>query len=247
MDAPQYIRQHEGSRSMKLFAIGDLHLPGGQEKPMDVFGRQWTDHPQIIRTAWQEVVAPADWVLVPGDISWAMHLEEARDDLAFLGNLPGRIVILRGNHDYWWHGIGKVRQALPPNVTALQNDCVMLNDDCAVCGTRGWELPDSATNTPQDEKIYEREVIRLEMSLQAARRAGAERLFAMLHFPPADSDGRATDFTRLLEQYCVEKCVYGHLHAAAVQRALRGTCRGVFYQLVSCDALGFTPYLVAEV
>lgn len=229
---------------MKLFAISDLHLAGGQEKPMNVFGARWDNHPARLCTAWREMVSPADYVLVPGDISWAMRLEEAADDLAMLGELPGRIIILRGNHDYWWQSLRQVRAALPANMFALQNDCLPLAGDWAICGTRGWELPQQGITSAfsaSDEKIYQRELIRLEMSLQAARCIGTKRLVAMMHFPPAPSDGKPTGFTSLLEQYEVEICVYGHLHAEATHHVLRGNHRGVKYELVSADALNFKP------
>ena len=112
-------------------------MPGGQDKPMDIFGAAWRDHPDKIRTAWQDVVTDDDVVLVPGDISWAMTLGEAEEDLAYLGSLPGRIIMIRGNHDYWWDGIGKVRRALPPNVSAIQNDHVLLTPEWAVWADPG--------------------------------------------------------------------------------------------------------------
>ena len=124
---------------MRIFAIGDLHLPGNQEKPMDVFGAHWADHGRRIASAWEATVGPDDVVLMPGDLSWAMTLDEAIDDLAYLGALPGDAIIIRGNHDYWWSAIGKVRQGLPPGVHAIQNDFVALGE-VAVCGTRGWSL-----------------------------------------------------------------------------------------------------------
>lgn len=231
---------------MRVFAIGDLHLPGGQEKPMDVFGERWAGHGRRIAERWRELVSEEDVVLVPGDISWAMKLDEARDDLAYLGALPGRAVIIRGNHDYWWQAIGKVRRALPPNVAALQNDHVPLGGPWAVCGTRGWVLPGTEGFTEEDRRIYEREVQRLALSLESAAKAGLRPVIAMLHFPPAHRDGAPTEFTRLLEEYGVRLCVYGHLHGEAARGALRGTHRGVHYELVACDAIGFAPKLVAE-
>jgi predicted phosphohydrolase len=230
---------------MMLHAIGDLHLQGGQEKPMDVFGLQWEDHPNRIRKAWQDVVGAQDWVLVPGDISWAMRLEEMAADWEYLASLPGKKVLLRGNHDYWWQSIGQVRKALPAGVFALQNDYIPLSDNWAVCGTRGWELPLSPGTTAHDYKIYERELLRLKLSLDSAKQAGYQRLVVMLHFPPTDGQGTPSGFTALLESYGVEICVYGHLHGVSRHNALRGTHRGVLYQLVSCDALNFTPLYLA--
>lgn len=225
---------------VELYAIGDLHLPGGQDKPMDIFGEGWLDHPARIRAAWRERVTDDDLVLVPGDISWAMTLEQAQEDLAYLGSLPGSIVMIRGNHDYWWSAIGKVRKALPERVFALQNDHYPLPGGRAVCGTRGWDLPHSATEA-HDTAVYRREVGRLELSLQSAVRAGLEPYVVMLHYPPTWADGRRTEITDLLEQYGVSLCVYGHLHGASRRGAVQGTLRGVTYRLAACDAIGFAP------
>jgi len=175
-----------------------------------------------------------------------MKLDQAREDLAYLGSLPGRAVIIRGNHDYWWQAIGKVRRALPPNVTALQHDHVPLAGPWAVCGARGWTLPGTEGFTEDDRRIYEREVQRLALSLESAVKAGLRPAIAMMHFPPAQRDGAPTEFTRLLEEYDVKLCVYGHLHGESARGALRGTRRGVRYELVACDAIGFAPKLVAE-
>lgn len=232
-----------GALAVKLFAIGDLHLPGGQDKPMDIFGDGWAGHPERIRTAWLQRVTEEDVVLVPGDLSWAMTLEEAKEDLAYLGSLPGSIVIIRGNHDYWWSSISQVRAALPQRVFALQNDHFVLPDGTAVCGARGWDLPQPSSD-PHDVKIYKREVGRLELSLQSAQRAGLQPRIAMLHYPPTTQDGRRTEVTDLLEEHGVKLCVFGHLHGAARNWALKGMLRGIEYRLVACDAIDFTPLQV---
>lgn len=231
---------------MKIYAIGDLHLPGNQDKPMDVFGAHWTDHGQRIASAWRERVGPEDVVLMPGDLSWAMTLDEAKDDLAYLGALPGDVIIIRGNHDYWWSAIGKVRKALPHGVHAIQNDFVSLGE-VAVCGTRGWSLPGTDGYGADDEKVYLREVERLRLSLEKAVKAGLRPAIVMMHYPPALRNQAPTRFTELLEAYGVELCVYGHLHGEAQRGALSGVVRGVRYRLVSCDAIDFTPVLVAEI
>lgn len=232
---------------MNIYAIGDLHLPGGQEKPMDVFGSAWKDHPERIAENWKRLVRPDDLVLVPGDLSWAMKLDEVRDDLNYLGQLPGTIVIIRGNHDYWWHGIGKVRQALPPNVFALQNDFIPLGDGGAICGTRGWDLPEEGASTLEDERIVDRELQRLELSLTSATKSGLQPLIVMLHFPPAFRYLPKTPWTDLLERYQVRVCVYGHLHGEGRKKALVGNHRGIDYHLVACDAIDFTPVLIGHV
>lgn len=226
----------------RIFAIGDLHLPGGQDKHMDVFGTAWQDHPEVIKEAWLRIVGPDDVVLVPGDISWAMTLEQARDDLAYLGNLSGRLVLIRGNHDYWWNAIGQVRRALPANTQAIQNDHVLLSDELAVCGTRGWTVPGGSGYDPAtDDRLYAREQHRLELSLESAVAAGATRLIVMLHYPPVNDRHEPSAFTDLMERYPVEHCVYGHLHGPAARRGLTGERNGIHYHLVACDAIGFKP------
>ena len=232
---------------MHIYAIADLHLPGGQEKPMDVFGGKWRDHPARIEENWRRVVGEDDLVLVPGDISWAMKLGEARGDLDFIGRLPGRIILSRGNHDYWWQAIGKVRGALSERVVALQNDHAPIGGGFAVCGSRGWNHPYTPGFSEEDQKLYERELQRLKLSLDSAARAGLRPAAVLLHFPPAPADGRSTGFTDLLEAYDVQLCVYGHLHGDAQKGALQGLVRGVVYHLVACDAIGFTPKRVATV
>ena len=233
---------------MRIFAIGDLHLPGGDKKPMDVFGAHWENHFERISEDWRKRVTEQDVVLIPGDISWAMQLDRALEDLRRIGTLPGRKLILRGNHDYWWSSLTQLRSNLPENMHAVQNDAYDVGD-VVFCGTRGWTLPqpgsaetaDGPAGT-QDEKIYRREVMRLEMSLQAARRLAGERpVFAMMHYPPLlpEYARSGTEFTRLLTQYGVCRCVYGHLHGPSVQRGYTGLYHGVQYDLVSCDALRF--------
>lgn len=232
---------------MRIFAIGDLHLPGGDKKPMDVFGAHWENHFERISGDWRARVSDQDVVLIPGDISWAMQLDRALEDLRRIGTLPGRKLILRGNHDYWWSSLTQLRSNLPENMHAVQNDAFDAGD-VVFCGTRGWTLPQTggmAADGPagsQDEKIFRREVMRLEMSLQAARRLAGERpVFAMMHYPPLlpEYARGGTEFTRLLTQYGVSRCVYGHLHGASVQRGFSGLYDGVQYDLVSCDALRF--------
>ena len=167
---------------MALFAISDLHLPA-REKPMDVFGAHWENHFERIREDWMRRVQPEDVVLLPGDLTWAMRLEDALEDIARVGELPGRKIILRGNHDYWWSAIGRVRRALPEGMFALQNDSLEL-DGVLYAGSRGWTLPPFAQDE-DDKRIYERERLRLEMSLKHARARSADAvLVVMAHYPP---------------------------------------------------------------
>ena len=225
---------------MSLFAIGDLHLPGGQEKPMSVFGPQWDGHFLRIAESWRAQVGPEDTVLIPGDISWAMRMEDAREDLEAVGSLPGRKVLIRGNHDYWWGGITRVRAALPEGVFALQQDALDLGD-AVVCGTRGWMIPTEETPLEvQDQKIYERELARLDLALAAAAGIARGRPVAvMLHYPPLLKNQRTSGFTEKMEAAGAALCVYGHLHGAGIQAGFSGEQGGVRYELVSCDSLQF--------
>lgn len=225
---------------MRLFAIGDLHLPGGQEKPMDVFGDHWEGHFDRIAKDWRERVTDDDVVLIPGDTSWAMQLSDAVPDLQLIGGLPGRKLLIKGNHDYWWGGIGQVRRALPEGMMAIQHDVADLGD-VVVTGTRGWAFPTEETLlSAEDERIFNRELIRLELALSAAQKAAEGRpVLLMLHYPPLYQTEQDTPFTRLIEKYPVHTVVYGHLHGAGIRAGFTGEWNGVRYMLTSCDALGF--------
>ncbi|MDD3411135.1 MAG: metallophosphoesterase [Eubacteriales bacterium] len=227
---------------MSIFAIGDLHLCSTGEKPMSVFGDQWDNHFEKIRAHWLEQIGKDDVVLIPGDISWAMQMEQAWPDLDSIAQLPGTKVLIRGNHDFWWSSIGKLRQLLPASTIALQNDSILL-EGTAICGTRGWTFPSPAMPLePQELKIYQRELLRLEMTLSDARRkAPNEPLIAMMHFPPLLNECQDTEYTRLMEKYRVDQVVYGHLHGMGIRNGFQGTHNGVLYRLTSCDAIGFKP------
>ena len=233
---------------MKLFAIADLHLDGGAGKPMDVFGPQWAGHCDRIFGLWRETVGEGDVVLIPGDISWAMRFGDALPDLNAISELPGKKVLLRGNHDYWWSSLTRMRAALPEGMALIQNDAVDIGP-AVIAGSRGWSLPASADFTAEDRKIYEREAIRLNLSLAAAKRlsGGVKPIIAMMHFPPMLRDGNPTAFTEALEKYGVSRCLYGHLHGSlAWEAGCRGEINGVFYELCSADSLGFKPKLICE-
>lgn len=220
---------------MKLFAISDIHLPGGQNKPMDRFGDNWGNHWANIRADWCERVGKEDIVLLPGDISWAMTLPEAAEDLAQIGELPGSKILLKGNHDYWWSSLSRVRALLKENCYALQNDALAVNGQ-VFCGSRGWVIP-TAKSDEEEIKIFRREIMRLEMSLQAAAKKGGATV-ALLHYPPFLPDRKPTAVTRLLEDYGVKLAVYGHLHDVPEQPA-EVCLNKVEYHLVSCDYLNF--------
>ena len=231
---------------MAVFAIGDLHLPGHEKKPMDVFGSHWDHHFETISENWNRLITQQDIVLIPGDISWAMQLAQAADDLHAIAALPGRKLLLRGNHDYWWSSLSKLRAILPESMYALQNDALMM-DGHVFCGTRGWLLPSPQTPLPEaDEKIYRRELLRLQMSLDKACALSTEDVTVMLHYPPLLADGLDTDFTRILESYPVKRVVYGHLHGTGIRIGFQGERNGIAYLLVSCDALHFCPQRVSD-
>lgn len=238
---------------MKVFALADLHLSfaetpvcgrGEQQKPMSVFGGHWEDYCARIYDFCSENMSGEDWLLCAGDISWAMQYEQTAADFAYLGSLPCRVVITRGNHDYWWGGIGKLRSLLPPNCHALQNDAMSLDGKLALAGTRGWALPNSADWKQHDEKIFLREQKRLEMSLQEAQRLELP-IIAMLHYPPL-LRAEETAFSRLLTAYRVRHCVYGHLHGAANQSCFEGEFEKVIYHNTAADRLAFCPKLILE-
>ena len=221
---------------MAVWAISDLHLPARQ-KPMDIFGPHWANHFDRIREDWLARVQPEDIVLLPGDLTWAMHLEEAQEDLEQIGALPGKKLLLRGNHDYWWSSIGRVRRMLPEDCYALQNDSILL-DGYLFAGSRGWTIPADIDGDGDDARIYRRERQRLEMSLKNARAKSADApIIVMMHYPPR-SEG-SEGFADLLAAYGVKTVVYGHLHGAGLAGAIHGEVEGITYHQVSCDGLGF--------
>lgn len=221
---------------MAVFAIGDLHLSGSRAKHMHVFGQHWANHFERISQDWRARVDERDVVLLPGDFSWAMTLEQARPDIEAVAALPGRKVLVRGNHDFWWSSLTQVRAAMGEGMYALQNDCVEL-DGWVYCGTRGWTV---AGEDGQDEKLLRREALRLEMALESARRAAPGKpICVLIHYPPFDERQRESDFTRLIERYGARRVVYGHLHGQSLRGAFSGRLRGVDYFQVSCDGLDF--------
>jgi uncharacterized protein len=229
-----------------IWTISDLHLSSVNPKPMHIFGERWKDHPQRIATAWRERVREDDTVLVAGDISWAMRLDEALPDLQWIAELPGRKILSRGNHDYWWESTGRVRRRLPPTLSVLQGDALDLGDT-VVCGTRGWITPETpGFQEGTDRNVYNRELVRLDHALAAANKlaTGAKPIVVMIHYPPF-LDRKPTDFARRIAASGVTACIYGHLHRPYDWgMATQGPADGVYYQLTSCDYLGFGPVAV---
>ncbi len=225
---------------MALFAIADLHFSFSVHKPMDIFGENWKNHSQKIIENWKAVVSEGDTVLLPGDLSWGMHLEEAAADLDIIYSLPGRKILLGGNHDYWWKSSSKL-EARYPGMRFLKNDADFY-EDWAVCGTRGWLCPNDVRFTEQDKKIYEREQVRLRLSLDAAMKKGAENIILMMHYPPMNDKKEDSAFTELLKEYPIRKVVYGHLHGTESHATgFQGERYGIIYELVAADYLDFCP------
>lgn len=223
---------------MKLFAISDLHLSGLADKPMDVFGPEWEGHFEKIKADWEEKVAGDDIVLIGGDTSWGMKLEEGLFDVKAVAALKGRKVFVRGNHDYWWNGISRVR-AGAPDCVFLQNDCVKIGK-FVVAGSRGWTCPGSADFTEHDRTLYLREAERLRLALAEAEKIFCEgdELIVLMHYPPMGVKKEDTLFTELFEKQGVKKVVFGHLHGAGYY-PLKAEKNGIEYFLTSCDKLHF--------
>lgn len=209
---------------------------------MDVFGEHWRSHDRRMAAAWDERVGVDDIVLVPGDLSWAMTLEEAAPDLAWIGQRPGRKILLRGNHDYWWASLSKVRRALPRGCEPLQNDAIEAGGRIVV-GSRGWTDPLDPASAPEDAAIFRREIERLKLSVAAAdQRWGRSRpRIAMLHYPPWIEGREPSEVVGILEGAGVTDCVYGHLHGDDHRLGVTGERHGIRYWLVAADAVGFAP------
>ncbi|MBQ6990987.1 MAG: metallophosphoesterase [Clostridia bacterium] len=227
---------------MALFTMGDLHLSLSAKKPMDVFGGAWQNYVEKILDQWHQTVGPDDVVVVLGDISWGMSLAECREDFLFIHNLPGKKYIIKGNHDYYWTTVKKMNAYLEEigasSMSFIFNSAVEYEEDgkkVALCGTRGWFYEDKG-----EDKIYNRELGRLESSLKCA--APDLTRIAFLHYPPFGLGGGSSQVTDLMERYQVKSCYYGHLHGAAL-RGVRGetNLRGITYRLAIADYLGFRP------
>ena len=221
---------------MKIYAISDLHLSLCGDKPMDIFGEKWGGYLEKIEYDWNSKVSETDVVLISGDISWAMQLENALIDLEFLNKLKGTKIIIRGNHDYWWQSISRLREKLPSNVIALQNDAVKIGD-YIFCGSRGWTVEGSPEFTEQDVKLYNRETERFRLALKNAEnlRLNGEKLIALIHYPPFNIRRENSNFTALFEEFKVDKVVYGHLHGKDAKPYYRINKNGIEYILASCD------------
>lgn len=226
---------------MAIFAIGDLHLSLGTDKPMDVFPG-WEGYLPKLERSWRALVAPEDTVVLAGDTSWAMSLPDTRADFSFLQGLPGQKWLLKGNHDYWWTTARKMQNFLQENgfdsLHILHNNACVVQGT-ALCGTRGWPFDDAAA---QGEKLMAREAGRLRMSLQVGQ--AAEQRIAFLHYPPVYPGASAQEIVDVLQECGVTECYYGHLHGRSIRFAVQGEVEGIRYKLISADSLGFCPYKI---
>lgn len=221
---------------MKIYAISDLHISTNSNKPMDVFGGNWVNYLDKIKADWESKVSDDDLVLIGGDISWAMELEDAIKDVQTFAHLKGKKVLIKGNHDYWWSSITRIRESLPEGFYALQNDCIKF-ENVVICGSRCWSVPGSPDFKEHDQKIYKRETERLKLSLGQAKKQLNERdkLIALIHYPPFNVMRDNSAFTEIFEKFGVDAVVYGHLHGKNVRADKLVVKNGIKYFLTSCD------------
>ena len=241
---------------MSVYALSDLHLYKSiTEKPMDIFGPEWDDHMEKLEQGCK-ILSDDDILLIPGDISWAMYLKDSFEDLRFIENIPGRKIISKGNHDYWWESHKKLKEYIEKcgftTIDFLHNNFFEYNG-IAICGNKGYfynpagygENP--SDNAKHDRLLYEREIARMELSLQMAEKAGFSRKIFQTHYPPSKNMSEPDErVLELFEKYGVEVCVYGHLHAQSQKRKFEGMFGNVNFVFASCEYLGFTPKLILE-
>ena len=229
---------------MSIYAIGDLHLSFSQNKPMNIFGDNWNGHADKIRKNWIKKVNKEDFVVLPGDFSWAMYLKDTYKDFEYLEKLPGNKILLKGNHDYWWSGLSKMNEYLKENnfnnINFLYNNSYLV-ENTIIAGTRGWNLTDSEDN----EKMLNRECIRLKLSLEdGINKFGRNKeIIVFMHYPPISKAGISNGYTKkyisIMKEYGVKKCYYGHLHGTSHSEAIEGNVDGIEFYLVSSDYLDF--------
>ncbi len=240
---------------MSIYAIGDLHLSLNREKPMDIFGGNWKNHEQKIKENWKNTVQDNDLVILPGDFSWEMHLKDMYNDFAYLNELPGKKLLLKGNHDYWWTTLAKMREFLQENkfenIDFVYNNSYLFEDKI-IAGTRGWALND----TENSDKMNHREEERLKLSLQSGvDNFGDKEIICIMHYPPIIEENKndannqsknlkVSNYVQIMKDYNVKTCLYGHLHGESHKEAFEGIIEGINFKLVSSDYLDFKLYKV---
>ncbi len=230
---------------MSIYAIGDLHLSFGTDKPMNVFGNQWQDYEEKLEKNWNENIKENDVVLIPGDFSWATYLEDTLQDFKFLNKLNGKKILLKGNHDYWWTTLKRMREFLEQN--EIHNVDFIFNtsietDEAVIVGTRGWAFND----TENSEKMLNRELARLELSIKdGIKKNSDKKIICMMHYPPISMNmiekNEKSEYLEMMKKYNIKECIYGHLHGSSHLEAVEGIVDGINLRLVSSDYLQFNP------
>lgn len=243
---------------MSIYVIGDMHLSFENPKPMNIFGENWANHEEKIKQDWLAKVKPEDTVIHPGDFSWAMNLKDAKKDFKFLNSLPGRKILLKGNHEYWWTTVTNMKNFLQENnfktIDFLQNNSFVVENKI-ICGTRGWTL--NNLETENSKKVLAREALRLELSLKDAvdkkeqlkkstesnnkdwQEIQEPEIIVFMHYPPIIKQNFNTEFMKILQKYNIKRCYYAHLHGKSINDAIEGKVQGIEFKLVSADGLGF--------
>lgn len=222
-----------------IYGIGDLHLDYSGEKPMDIFGANWLNHEEQIFNNWKALIKEDDLVLLPGDISWALKIDEAYQDLIRIDQLPGKKIITKGNHDYWWTGPKKLRELNLKTILFVQNDHY-IHGNIGIGGTRGWIAQDVEDFTDQDKRVFKRELHRLDLSLASLGRE-VEKRIAMIHYPPFNIDNSPNEFVDMMLKHQVDICIYGHLHGEGHRFVKEGNIKGIEFHCVSSDYINFKP------
>ncbi|MGC8863554.1 MAG: metallophosphoesterase [Armatimonadota bacterium] len=227
---------------MAIYAISDLHLSHSTPKPMDVFGEHWQDHPERIAANWDALVRAEDTVIVPGDHSWALRLEQARPDIEFIAARPGRKILVRGNHDYWWRreATNRLRSVMPEGIELMHGNAVVV-EGVGITGTRGWRVELEEDPDAGDERVLRRELMYLERGLAQIPPDVSKKIVA-LHYPPFNADLEPNAFADVIQKFRVDLVIYGHVHTGYY---IEGNVDGVEYRLVSADHIGFTPVRIA--
>lgn len=235
----------KGAAELAIYALSDLHLSFSADKPMDVFGDRWNNHTERIYENWQKTVSKDDTVIIAGDVSWATYIEDAYEDFKFIESLNGKKIIIKGNHDYWWTTLKKMNEFLSQsgfNSISIIHNTAIECENAAVCGTRGWSIREEGTNA--DMRIYDREKLRLILSLEQAARLKKERIVVAMHYPPLEKENNSSEFMEIMKNYNVDCCVYGHLHSYSHKFAVNGIVDGIELKLTAGDYTDFTPVCV---